>query len=446
MTDPSLPLCFVLMPFGKKQDGKGRDIDFDDLYDRVYRPAIQRAEMDPLRADEERDGGVIHKPMFERLVLCPYAIADLTLANANVFYELGVRHATRPYSTLLVYDKGGQRLPFDVAPLRAVPYEVDAAGLVVNSSALQNLIVARLEDARSSRPDSPLYQLLDGFTPPDIARLKTDVFRDQVKYSEEIKAQLRVARQQGLDAVKRIHATLTPIRDREAGVSIDLFLSYRDVNGHQEMIDLVDEMPEPIARSALVQEQLAFALNRVRRSEDAESVLRSVLDSHGPSSETYGLLGRVHKDRWLRAVDAGNQVMAAAHLRHAVDAYKAGFEADWRDAYPGVNTVTMLDVQGTHASELLSLLPVVRYAVRRRLDGGSPDYWDHASMLEVSVLMNDEAAIEAEAGECLASNPPRWFVETTLNNLSIIRSARFARGDSVAAADLAVSLLSPAGT
>src|SRR5947208_13155732 len=52
---------------------------------------------------------IIHKPMFERLVLCEYAVADLTTANANVFYELGVRHAIRPRSTVLL-DRKSTRL------------------------------------------------------------------------------------------------------------------------------------------------------------------------------------------------------------------------------------------------------------------------------------------------------------------------------------------------
>jgi hypothetical protein len=59
-------------------------------------PSVVIAGLQPLRADEEVTGGIIHKPMFERLILCEYAVADLTTANANVFYELGVRHAVRP--------------------------------------------------------------------------------------------------------------------------------------------------------------------------------------------------------------------------------------------------------------------------------------------------------------------------------------------------------------
>src|ERR1044072_8325949 len=107
------PLCFVLMPFGKKPDATGSIVDFDAVYRDLVAPAISHACLEPLRADEEMTGGIIHKPMFERLILCEYAVADLTTANANVFYELGLRHAVRPWSTVLTF-ADGERLPFDV--------------------------------------------------------------------------------------------------------------------------------------------------------------------------------------------------------------------------------------------------------------------------------------------------------------------------------------------
>jgi hypothetical protein len=116
------PLCFVLMPFGTKPDGAGGVVDFDAVYRDLIAPAIVEAQLEPLRADEEVTGGIIHKPMFERLILCEFAVADLTTANANVFYELGVRHAVRPWSTVLIFAEQGARLPFDVAPQRALPY------------------------------------------------------------------------------------------------------------------------------------------------------------------------------------------------------------------------------------------------------------------------------------------------------------------------------------
>src|SRR5215510_10490947 len=115
------PFCFVLMPFGKKKDEGGRVIDFDRIYSEVIKPAVEDADLEPIRADEELVGGIIHKPMFERLMLCDYAVADLTTANPNVFYELGIRHAIRPATTVTVFAKH-QVIPFDVTFLRALPY------------------------------------------------------------------------------------------------------------------------------------------------------------------------------------------------------------------------------------------------------------------------------------------------------------------------------------
>src|SRR3954469_16892578 len=102
------PLCFILMPFGQKSAPDGTVIDFDRIHSDLIAPAVAEAKLEPIRADQEVVGGIIHKPMFERLVLCPFAVADLTLANANVFYELGVRHAFRPYSTVQLMAEGSR--------------------------------------------------------------------------------------------------------------------------------------------------------------------------------------------------------------------------------------------------------------------------------------------------------------------------------------------------
>jgi len=121
------PLCFVLMPFGRKLDATGRLTDFDAGYRTVIAPAVERAGLDPVRADEERIGGTIHKPMFERLMLCHYAVADITGANPNVFYELGIRHALRPRSTVILF-REGTVLPFDIVLVRGISYKTDGSG------------------------------------------------------------------------------------------------------------------------------------------------------------------------------------------------------------------------------------------------------------------------------------------------------------------------------
>lgn len=421
-------LCFVLMPFGRKPDGLGGTVDFDKVYGLLIRPAVEAAGLEPIRADEELVGGIVHKPMFERLILCEYAVADLTTANANVFYELGVRHAVRPYSTVLLFARGG-RLPFDLALDRILPYDLDASGAPVGIEAAKATLVLRLEAAQAAQTDSPLFQLVEGFPAPDIARLKTDVFRDRVVYSNEMKRRLATARVSGTADLRAIEAELGQLSMADAAVMIDLFLSYRAVKAWQEMVDLVERMSAPLAATVMVQEQLGFALNRLGCRKDAEGVLTELIARRGPSSETCGILGRVYKDEASDAQAAGEALLARGYLDRAIATYLQGFEADWRDAYPGINAVTLMELRDPPDPRQRSLLPVVRYAAERRLASGTPDYWDHATMLELAVLARDEpAAMEALANALAVVREP-WEPETTANNLALIRDARNRRGE-----------------
>jgi hypothetical protein len=429
------PLCFILMPFGKKPDAAGAMIDFDAVYHELIAPAIEEAGLEPLRADEELTGGIIHKPMFERLILCEFAVADLTTANANVFYELGVRHAVRPASTVLIFSEGS-RLPFDVALLRALPYQLSAAGLPENIAQNKQSMVNCLAEARRTSVDnpkaiidSPIYQLVENY--PDIDREKTDVFRERVRYSASMKARLAEARRQGTDALRAIEVELGDIKEVESGVVIDLFLSYRAVKGWKEMIALAEKMSRPLAATVMAQEQLALALNRDDQGEKAEKVITDLLAQRGASSETYGILGRIYKDRWESALKSGNKFLARGLLDKAAEAYLHGFEADWRDAYPGVNAVTLMELKEPPDPRREQLNPVVAYAVERRIASGKPDYWDFATRLELAVLAKDEQRAMNALGDALASVRETWEPETTARNLRLIREARERRQEQI---------------
>lgn len=216
--------CFIAMPFGRKTV-EGRSVEFDAVWQSVIAPAIEAADMQPLRADEEQVGGIIHKPMFERLVLCAFAVADLTLANPNVFYEIGVRHAARPATTVLIV-ADTVRLPFDVAMLRTLPYRLGADGRPSHAKENAEKLAALLKDCRERRAhDSPLYQLLDGITPLFVPSDKTDVFREQVVYAEGKKAELakaralaRTDRSAARAAVAAVRQSLGRLDAAEAGV------------------------------------------------------------------------------------------------------------------------------------------------------------------------------------------------------------------------------------
>lgn len=410
------------MPFGKKNDADGRTIDFDGVYAQIIKPAIEDAGLEPIRADEEMSGGIIHQPMFERLILCPFAVADLTTANANVFYELGVRHAVRPASTVPLFAKGG-RLPFDVAPLRAIGYDLDANGIPTDPKAARELLARFLHEARDKDAvDSPVFTLVKGF--PDIQHLKTNAFQDRVEIASRLAEELRMAKTE--PELKAFEARLGALRDVESAVLVKLFLAYRDAKAWQAMVDLEKGMPRPLAGMVMIQEQLGFALNRLGRSDDAEHVLTQLISTRGGTSETYGLLGRVYKDRWQKAP---NKFVARGHLDKAIDAYMKGFESDWRDAFPGVNAVTLMEIRTPPDPRRLDILPVVRYAASRRIASGNPDYWDFATLLELAILAKQEPEAMENLGKALACVRSKWEPETTLNNLKMISAARKERNE-----------------
>lgn len=426
------PICFVLMPFGIKANADGSMINFDRVYEDLIAPAVREAELDPIRADQEVTGGIIHKPMFERLILCPFAIADLTTANANVYYELGVRHAFRPFSTVQIIAEGS-RLPFDIQMLRTIPYALgtDGAPDPAKGRAASTGIAKFLKEARKGANDSPIFQLIDGLGAPNLDHVKTDVFRDQVNYSEQVKGKLADARRssQRADAVRIVEKDLGEIADLDTGIAIDLMLSYRAVSAWEDMVRLIRQFASPLAQTVMVLEQLGLALNRLNRRDEAERVLLELIAERGPSSETCGILGRVYKDQWEDAVKSGNALLARGFLEKAIKMYLQGFQADWRDAYPGINAVTLMELRNPPDDRRKELVPVVRYAVRRKIEKGKPDYWDYATLIELAVLEGNAEAANQALADALSNVRASWEPETTAHNIRLIRESRQARSE-----------------
>ena len=429
-------LCFVLIPVGVRPDPSGESIDYDALYEKVLRPAISSAGMEAVRAEEGYDGDALPTSMFERFMLCDFAIVDVATASPGVSFDLGVRHAVRPGSTIGIAVRSSGTL-LDLHQIEVVPFSV--AGTSPNAAEVDaDAIAAALDVARMSRSPKPVYRLVDELEPQDISRLRTDSFRDEAGEVSLITRRLADAREESADAVATIERDLGSLAGADFSVVVDLLLSYRAVRAWDRMLSLIDRIPRPLARSVLVREQQAFALNRSGRTEEAERALLDLIEDRGGSSETYGLLGRVYKDR--REVCA-DEVEARACLEQAIDAYLNGFERDWRDAYPGVNAVTLMELAEPPDPRRHDLIPVVRYSSLRRIEGSQPDYWDHATLLELAVLASDRGAADRHATDALDAVREVWEPETTARNLSLIREARVGRGDDVAWLDHVIDRL-----
>ena len=452
----SQPLCFVLMPFGLKPDpGGGPNIDFDRIYTHAIKPGIEDADMLPVRADEEQLGGIIHKAMFERLLICEFAVADLTTSNANVLYELGVRHAGRPRTTLTVY-AASTPLPFDVNLLRHQPYQLEADNELSDLRAAElRQAVARhlreLSDLATREPftDSPLFQLISRWNPQPLLPEAAEFSHEKVKQSEMIKEQLRLIRSASVETEQRpaLLNRLNHIRDDalaaetlDIGILTEIMLSYRSLESWSDMIAVGQAMPDDLRQQVPIRQQLAFAYNRraetTQEPDDrarALEILETLQQEQGYNPETSGLIGRIYKNRWQEAKRAHNAIKARQFLVKAIDAYIHGFQSDWRDVYPGINAVTLLDAHGgTEAvARKDKLLPVVRFAAEQALEGAHPSYWEHATILELAVLAGDGDRAEEVMDNVLSTYSETWQPQTTADNLRIIQEGRQERGEDV---------------
>ena len=420
--------CFIDMPFGKKTDLKsGVEVDFNQIYQEGIKPAVEAAGLECIRGDMERSGGIIHTAMFARLLLSEFVIADLTLNNPNVYYELGVRHTAKPYTTIPIFATISD-LPFDVSLVRAIPYELEDGRLTDQAKqALAKAIKERIENVLNGplAKDSPLFQLFDKFPGIEMSHEVTDVFRDRVEYSEEFKDKLEDARsagskQQMLTELKAIHSGLDNLKAVERGVLMDLFLSYRDAEAFDDMIALYQEFPSELKNAMIARQQYGFALNRKGDWRKAIRVLEKVIDDFGESAETYGLLGRIYKDRYKAcAADDGAK---AGFLDKAITTYTKGFEAEPMDYYPGVNAITLLVIKGgpEAQAEINRLLPLVMFAVLRQGGADSSDYWTLATVLELALVGGNQDLANKVLPKLLATDAQGWMFKTTLDNLTLI--------------------------
>src|SRR5262245_8933110 len=117
--------CFVIMGFGEKTDFQSspqRVLNLNRTYENIIKPAVEETGHKCIRADEIIHSTVIDKPMYDNLLSADLVIADLSTSNANAIYELGIRHALRPYRTIVMAEKNFS-FPFDLNHLSILKYE-----------------------------------------------------------------------------------------------------------------------------------------------------------------------------------------------------------------------------------------------------------------------------------------------------------------------------------
>lgn len=298
----------MIMGFGKKTDYElGMTFDLDATYRAIIEPAAKAAGLRPIRADEVLHSAIIDVKMYEMLLRADVVIADISTGNANALYELGVRHALRPNTTIVMKEDRG-KLHFDLDHVNTFQYRHlgEDIGFTEANRARDDL-TALVEAAKQAKePDSPVYTFLPRLQHP---RMSDEEYQELIERAEETQERMSDYLTRG----ERAFAA----SDMTAAVA-----AYSDANS------LKPGEPYILQRLVLAtyKSELPSKFEALIR---AQSLVEGLEPDNSNDPETLGLAGAIRKRLWE---DSSDRVQ----LDYAIKYYGRGFEVR-RDYYNGQN-------------------------------------------------------------------------------------------------------------
>lgn len=338
----SIARAFIVRPFGTQQG-----IDFNHVSDRLISPVLERLNIVGGTTEVIAWAGNIRVDMFERLALADIVIADISIHNANVFYELGIRHSLRPRTTILIRARAKTRpeateVPFDLKTDRYLEYDAD------KPDEAQPLLADALEQSLAARhDDSPVFLLVPGLEPTDPERLHPipPGFSEEVVAAQRSKDRpmLAVLADEagdvewglgGLRLVARAQFALKAWPDALATYEAIRDIRPDDPDANLSLGTVYLELGKEVESAA--------ALQRVSGQHDMASA---------QEAEALALLGRNAKNLWVRdwndlASEAAKHAAAlrSPHLETARTYYDQAFSIDQNHWYSGVNALALTAV------------------------------------------------------------------------------------------------------
>lgn len=418
------PLCFMVMPYGRKAtqvetaSGPG-EIDFNALWNRAYVPVIESLGYEPVRADQDT-GALIITQMLERLYFADLVLADMSIANGNVYYEIGIRHAARPWGCVLLAADWSRQL-FDVAQMRTVRYPLPE-GEITEATALH----VRQAIARGIPPLagglSPMHASVRGYPGQvDVATASTmkDQMSRQAAFQAEVRAVRAAPRAERMARAQRIVQTQAGA-SMTAPVAIALALMLRDCADtpadRQLMVNFVDSLPPELQSLPDLAEQRALGMSQAGAHVEAIAALEALVATAGPTQERLGLIGGRYKRLARGATESAEQRRA---LALAIDYYERGMEFDLNEYFCASNLPTLYRQRGRKGDDdkAQSVLRIVIAACERARRRGSTDVWLRPTLLAAAFDAGDVDKAEELADEVRADGAAAWQLASILSAL-----------------------------
>ena len=410
------PICFMIMPYDTKatagESGAPDKVDFKRLWERAFRPAIDKAGFEPVLAREDI-GALIISEMIERLAISDIVLADVSIANGNVYYEVGIRHAARKQGCIMIAANWSKPL-FDIDQMRGIRYPLPDQ-LVSDDTASE--IISKIQTAISDMAsgESPFYQLFPKHREYDPARdpARATAFRKSLEDLSRFQGEIIAARSasgdqrraRALDLSKRYY-TGGPI---QKAVAMELLYTLRDCTDWSTTLQFIDSLPADLRESPLIKEQRAIALSKSGNDDSAIGALRELMHTSGATSERHGLLGSRYKSKWASSKNP-------ADLDRAIDEYEAGMKLDLNDYFPSSNLARLYRTRKRKGDEEKALISaaVMRTACERARLRNSKDEWLNPVLLGAAFDDGDVEKADELAHQVIAGGPPNWILEATL--------------------------------
>lgn len=430
------PHAFVAMPFGAKPGPDGQLIDFNRVYREYIAPALEEAGLEVVRADEEIRAGDIRTDMFQELLMADLVVADVTIDNPNVWYELGVRHALRSRGVILV-NGGTVTTAFDIYTDRKVAYNLkDGApdpGAIANDKRRLTAMVKATMESWHGRKISPVYSLMPNLQEPDWRSLRIGDVREFWEQHDAWENRIKLARRRGLIGDLLVLADEGSVAAFRADAWFRAGGALRKAERFKFALEHLERglQIEPLNLEAL--REKGICLQRLANIGAAGHSLdrtrehyRMVLQSFPGDAETWALLGRVDKDAWSDAwrkpgdKTSKQMVEDAAYedalLRAAIDSYAKGYRANPGHYYSGINALTLMHLYRhlTHDTsydrEMTTMAGAVRFAALCEPEE-SQQFWAKATLGDLELLIGTAQTVTRAYKDALArnDNDKAWF-------------------------------------
>jgi tetratricopeptide (TPR) repeat protein len=393
----AIRVCFMVMPFGTKdtgaEPGKGpAKIDFNALWDKALRPLIEQdLGYLPIRADQDA-GSLIIQAMIERLAISDLVIADMTIPNANVYYEVGVRHAAQRRGCVLIAADWSKPL-FDVAQMRRLTYSMPET--TVSDDAAQAIRSALKDEILKVYDfDSPVFQAIPKFPGPlDISTVQS--FRDVAERLAMIQSEVSVARNLPPDEAKDVVKQLADKYGADAvtvpSVALEILMLLRDTRQWAAALSFIDGLPKQVREIPVIREQRALVLSKSGKHLEAIAELEALIALGGDTSERSGLIGGRYKALYEGAADAAAKSL---YLNKAIAAYHRGMMLDLNDYYPSSNLPRLYRErkQKGDEEEAKATAQLAMTACRRSIQRNPADPWGLPTLMAAAFDAGDVGA------------------------------------------------------